>query len=234
MTNYYSFTDKRYKIGLVKCLIDRAFRINNTWIGFHLDLTKIFDFLRKNLYPQKVLENVTKNYRDGKLSSTSNNSNPDQNGSSYFKHPYLGSFSIKSKLKLNKIVEKYCKDVKIQIVFQSEKLSSLFSVKDKLAVRSNVVYHFKCSGCNSEYVGYTIRHYHTRVHEHLVTDKGSHVNKHLKKSQVCRTQCDETCFTILDKANSKYDLKIKEAMHIQWIKPKINIQKKSQKMTIMV
>ena len=32
------------------------------------------------------------------------------------------------------------------------------------------------------------------------------------------------CFKIIDKANSKFDLKIKEALHINWRKPNLNTQ----------
>ena len=52
LTNYFSFTSMSYKIGLVKCLIDRAYRINNTWLGFDLDLKKVFNILKKNSYPE--------------------------------------------------------------------------------------------------------------------------------------------------------------------------------------
>ena len=32
------------------------------------------------------------------------------------------------------------------------------------------------------------------------------------------------CFKIIDKANSKFDLKTKEALHINWRKPNLNAQ----------
>ena len=32
------------------------------------------------------------------------------------------------------------------------------------------------------------------------------------------------CFKIIDKANSKFDLKIKETLHINWRKPNLNAQ----------
>ena len=32
------------------------------------------------------------------------------------------------------------------------------------------------------------------------------------------------CFKIIDKANSKFDFKIKEALHINWRKPNLNAQ----------
>ena len=34
LLNFTSFTSFSYKTSLVKCLIDRAFKINNTWKGF--------------------------------------------------------------------------------------------------------------------------------------------------------------------------------------------------------
>ena len=36
--------------------------------------------------------------------------------------------------------------------------------------------------------------------------------------------CNESSFKILDKANTDYQLQLKEAMHIHWTKPTINKQ----------
>ena len=41
----------RYKIGLIRTLIDRVFKISNTWLGFHKDIAKLVFILRKNLFP---------------------------------------------------------------------------------------------------------------------------------------------------------------------------------------
>ena len=51
LTNYFSFTSYSYKVVLVKTLVDRAYKINNIWLGFHEDITKLMDILRKNLFP---------------------------------------------------------------------------------------------------------------------------------------------------------------------------------------
>ena len=78
------------------------------------------------------------------------------------------------------------------------------------SLRSNEIYKFICAGCNSVYVGETSRHLSTRVHEHLHSDKNSHIYKHLKSSDKCRMSCGDNCFTVL-----MYNhLKIKEALHI--------------------
>ena len=38
LTNYFSFTPFKYKLGLIKTLIYRAYKINNTTQGFHNDI----------------------------------------------------------------------------------------------------------------------------------------------------------------------------------------------------
>ena len=51
LTNYFSFTSYSYKVGLIRTLVDRAYKINNTWLGLHKDFTKLMDILKKNLFP---------------------------------------------------------------------------------------------------------------------------------------------------------------------------------------
>ena len=43
LTNFLSFAPLSYKIGLVNTLIDRAFKINNTWLGFHYGIQNLFE-----------------------------------------------------------------------------------------------------------------------------------------------------------------------------------------------
>ena len=49
LTNYFSFTWYAYKEGLIRTLVDRAYKINNTWLGLHEDITKLMDIIKKNL-----------------------------------------------------------------------------------------------------------------------------------------------------------------------------------------
>ena len=67
-----------------------------------------------------------------------------------------------------------------QIIFTTRKLKTcLPSLKTPFAreLRSKVVYKLTCSGCNSAYVGQTVRHLATRVDEHRKGD--SPVGQHL-------------------------------------------------------
>ena len=59
----------------------------------------------------------------------------------------------------------------------------------------------------------------------LDTDKKSHIMKHLLGNKTCKSLCDEGCFQVTDYASSLFRLKVKEALHIDWLKPDLNNQK---------
>ena len=50
LTNYFSFTSYLYKVGLIRTLVDRAYKINNTWPGLHEDITKLMDIVKKRIF----------------------------------------------------------------------------------------------------------------------------------------------------------------------------------------
>ena len=62
LTNFFSFTPSKYKNGLIKTLLDRCYKINNTWIGFDKDLENLTKILNKNQLPTKLINKVTKRY----------------------------------------------------------------------------------------------------------------------------------------------------------------------------
>ena len=166
-----------------------------------------------------------------------NNNHVNNANTKYFKLPFIGMFSTLIPKKLNIMLKRVCKpDIKIQLVFDSLKISSMFSTKYIIpfALQSFVVYKFICSGCNASYIGETCRHLTTRIKEHLVSDKNSHILKHLQSSPDCKSKCTINCFSILDKANSQFSLKIKEGIHIQLEKPTLNQQIKSFKLSILI
>ena len=107
------------------------------------------------------------------------------------------------------------------------KIGSFLSSKSKPLpnLKSFVVYYYCCSSCEASYVGRTKRHFSVRVDEHLRTDKTSHIYQHINKNKECKANSNETSFKIIDKAATEYTLKIKESIHINWIKPTSNKQK---------
>ena len=74
-------------------------------------------------------------------------------------------------------------------------------------------------GCNICYIGEATCHLSTRIKEHLEKDKKSHIFKHLNENHNCKIQSILDCFQIIDSASSKFRLKLKDAMYINWTKP---------------
>ena len=60
--NYYSFVPFSFLLGLVRTLVDRTFKVNITWTGFHLAINDLTKTLRRNLFPSSVIENVVKSF----------------------------------------------------------------------------------------------------------------------------------------------------------------------------
>ena len=97
--------------------------------------------------------------------------------------------------------------------------------KNLPTLKSIVVYKYICAGCGASYVGQTTRHWLERIREHLKTDKNSHIFQHINKNITCKNKCNDSCFSIIDTASTEFTLKIKEAMHIEWLTPSLNKQK---------
>ena len=72
LLNFKSFPSFSYKISLIKCLIDRSFKICNNWNAFHNDIENIESNLIKNAYPPLLIDQVIKKYLDYKFSSNQN------------------------------------------------------------------------------------------------------------------------------------------------------------------
>ena len=64
LLNFKSFTSFSYKFSLIKCLIDRSFKICNNWNSFHNDIENIKSNLIKNAYPPSLIDKVIKKYLD--------------------------------------------------------------------------------------------------------------------------------------------------------------------------
>ena len=144
----------------------------------------------------------------------------------HFKLPYIGPFSIIMQRKFRHFAKHYFNSIDIKLVFSSFKIGNMFGVKDPIprGLCAGVVYKFLCAGCNICYVGKTTWHFSTQVREHMFGDRTSHILKHLENFEQCCTLCSNECFSIVDHTSTTFQLKIKEAIHMQWKKPTPNYQ----------
>ena len=179
------------------------------------------------MFPPKLVDNIIKTHLDQKLTGKKEE-NETITSVSYFKLPYIGAYSDFVSEKLKSLSKEFCKNTELKISFSTFKIGDMFSTKSSIPkyLKSGVVYYFECAGCKDSYVGETSIYFDTRVKEHLYKASGpTAIFKHLENNQNCRDKADKSCFKIIDSARTKFTLEVKEAIHTQWIKPKITKQK---------
>ena len=99
-------------------------------------------------------------------------------------------------------------------------------------MRSFLVYKFTCPSCSSSYIGETCRHFQTRIEEHIKKNNKTRIFKHLHSTATKLDSYHSLRFKIIDKADSKTNLKTKEALHIKWRKPILNAQQNRLVLTL--
>ena len=140
LLNFNSFTSFSYNLSLIKCLIDRSFKICNYWNSFLNDIENIKFNQIKNAYLPFLTDKVFKKNLDYKFSINQNRLK-DKSDVHYYKLPYISNLSHHIKIKLLKLCKKFCKEkFHIKLVFNSLKIKYSFSYKDPIP---NDLKHFQ-------------------------------------------------------------------------------------------
>ena len=187
-THWNSFIPTRYKINLITCLIDRAYKICNSYQAIHQEFQNITKRLLKNGYPQRVIDNVIRKYLNNKHAPTTDrDESVDENPSKlvFFKLPFLGdtSYHIEKELK-SFLQNKVNVNFKLIMTHSTSPIRNLFRHKHKqqLLHLTGVVYEITCS-CGGKYIGQTKRNLLTRLAEHRPAMAGkSDVADHLHEN----------------------------------------------------
>ena len=115
-----------------------------------------------------------------------------------------------------KLYKVFCKEnLHIKLVFTSFKIKSYFSNEDPITddLKSLLLCKFTFASCSSSYIGKTCRHFKTRTEEHIKKDNKSYIFKHPHSTATHFDSYNSFSFKIIDKANTQFDLKIKDALH---------------------
>ena len=247
--NWYAHAPAAWKIATLTSLVKRAVMVSSTTDA----MKKEIDHLKKvftefNDYPEKVVNNVIENElqktRETEEVEQANEENEDTteettNVTVTLSLPYAGAQGEQIMRKMKRMIEhigsKPGEERNIRVIYTAKRLGTKFPVKDKTPKEHlhNVVYHAKCPNkkCESEYTGETRCRTQKRVIQHNKKDKKSHLLIHANETKHRRVWMND--FEIVGSGySSNFKRKISESLFIKKLKPDLNVQKESLRLSL--
>ena len=112
---------------LIRTLVDRAYKINNSRLSFNNDVKKLIHILERNQFLEYLIHRAIKSY----LNHSSTSAQSENNDTLYFKLPFL-PLSNFAQCKVRTLTKRYCCNLKIKMVFSSFKIKHRTKVKDSV------------------------------------------------------------------------------------------------------
>jgi len=235
--NFRSICPNRYKIGVVKTLLHRAYHICSNWQNFHLEVERIKQLLTNNNFPMHIIDDSIDKFLNKAMQCPSNDQQ-EQNINLFYESQMTSQYRSEEK-RIKSIISDNIKpaidgtNVKLIIYYRNRKLKDLIiknrpHTNSELADRHGVVYQYYCSnvGCHpfQSYIGYTTCTLSDRFRMHAVN--GS-IKKHLVEchnySRVTKAELLNS-IKILRSCTTKQELIMTEAVLIKQERPTLNSQ----------
>ena len=223
--NWTSLTARKYKIGLIKGLLNRICGICSTQESRDLEIEKLKHVLWLNEYPAEVVNKTI----ESQLKKQSEIVSSCEKLKKFIVLPYVGPKSEEFGEKLQQLVGFSFPQVDFNVAVQSPAtVGSFFPFKDKIKdveSQSQVIYKINCRSCDASYIGKTQRILYHRIHEHKNDNKSACYQHSLSNAG---HEFDYENIEVIDKADNNTKLLVKELLHILKIKPSLNKQLNSQ------
>ena len=178
--NYNSFTKFNHKVAWIRSLVTRAKRLCSP-DRLKNEMKNIRRFASYNGFPRWIVNSTIK-----RCNQTRAEQDEEDCQSLKLSLPYLGKESeqIVRRTK-RKLYRTFKEKVRINVFFQSKRISFFTSNKDRIPMLSNscVVYEYECPGCSDKYIGKTETTIFNRTREHGWTQKDSAVFKHFRNCE---------------------------------------------------
>jgi len=223
LLHYQSHVDGRYKRSLLNTMLNRAFKLSSSWNLFHKKCERLKEILSRLCYPDNLVQTTIRKVIASKLSEVSH----IQQMPGSKNHPSESCCLLKaiSANAEHRQLADLSRTISADITpaYASRKMKDKFRVKeDKLPLvdQKCVVYNFQCSLCYAIYVGYTCRHLHQPIEEHM----GSTIDNHLREQHSMAPVDFARCFNLLRKCQNKLHCLIFEKSFIKELKPTLNKQ----------
>jgi len=227
--NWTSLTSRKYKIGVINCLAERAWRICTEREDKMCELNKLRAILARNDYPTEVVNQTINKFLERKNREEVQPPKEKKEHKRFLKLPFVHRKCDEYGRRLKQIVTNSYPQVDFNVAFQTPmNVGKLFPFKDNIKNvedRSLVVYNIKCATCGVEYIGKTERILAHRISEHKKNDSSA-CKQHTKSFPTHQMDYDNV--RVLDSADDNRKLCIKELLHILTRKPELNKQLGSQ------
>ena len=220
---------KRYKRNTINTELYRAKRIST---NLEQEIENIETKYEKAAYPKRFIQSVVNEFKKKEESTNEDDMIIpkwlfDERIFLPIKIPFCGKNEYYAKRFLERLNYFTNEAYKPLIIWQTRKIRSLFSVKDKIIHTSNVIYEGTCT-CLKKYIGETDRNNSTRWNEHNDPNHKSDPAKHIKDNIEHHFQ-----WKILRITNYKTrKRRILEALYIAKFQPKINNQLEMHKLQL--
>ena len=149
-TNFRSFIPSQYMCSLIFSLVHRLYNICSNYKNFQAQLESFRQILKRKSYPIRLFDSCVRTFLE-KVSQPKPIVHSVSKRVLYFSLPYTGKHSFQIRTQISRLCSSAYPHLNIRFVFRPTlRLSHLFSFKDKIAnaLRSCVVYSFKCRCCS--------------------------------------------------------------------------------------
>ena len=218
--NFHAIAPLKYKRNVIQGLTHRIYNASSTLSNFNIGMEDGIRILKENQYPEqlsrRIINSTLTKLKTGDCGAKPIRNDTEETVKKWMFLPYRGPATDTYIKKLTNI------GALIRPIITTTKFKDVLpTLKPKIPkeFQSNLVYQFKCSRCNSTYVGKTCRHLLVRVQEHR-TKKNQVLRKH---AYACNTEVTMDDFKILTKTNKNNDfLETLEALFIRELRPNLN------------
>jgi hypothetical protein len=225
--NWKSLTARKYKIGLINCLLNRIWKICTTQEQKDEEVSKLRIILAKNEYPNNVIEETINKYI-ARITLPAQ-PKPQKETKRFIVLPFANRKVEDFAVRLKALVEENYSQVDFNVAFKAPNtIGNMFPFKDRIrdtTSQSLVVYKINCATCNAEYIGKTERILVHRLKEHTKSEQSACHQHTIDNPEHIM---DYENISVIDRASNDFKLRMKELLHILKKKPALNKQMNAQ------
>ena len=230
--NYLGLAPQKYKTGVIKTMLHRAYQISSDWKTFHHEIQRLQQLFTNNNFPMSIIAKEIDAFLNRKTFQPQESQSIEKTIKLYYRNQMTSQYKQEEQ-NLRKIVQRHINPtanakIELSIYYKNRKLSNLLIRNKSFTDESNshVVYKYQCEECQPSrnfYIGYTTTTLKQRALAH--TQKGS-IKNHNKENHNKKIKTADIIpsMQVIFRSPLKIELQIAEALHIKKEEPPLNNQ----------